>query len=174
MARSFTFATVTAVTAVTALIVSLSPALAEGNSLFGGGPRYDGSIKIKDVTGTQCPPTVKAQLVGLSSDAVYRAKVKPTQIAEAMSVELPLAGAAIIVAGGDGYFRGDNKPLSGNFIMDAWPSKLPKDTVANLKFRPATIVEGTESFSFKGDITNFAFKDCKVTVSGTFNLRTLP
>ncbi len=171
MVRSLTFATVTA---MTALIVSSSPALAEGNSLFGGGPRYDGSLKIKKVTGAQCPPAVVQTLTGLSADAVYRAKVKPTQIAEAMSVELPLAGAALIVAGGDGYLKGVNKPLTGNFIMDAWPNKLPSRSVANLKFTPPNIVEGTPSFSFTGSITNYAFADCKVTVSGTFNLRTLP
>lgn len=168
MRRSLAFAV------LTAAMFSVSPALAEGNSLFGGGPRYDGSVKITRLSGSACPPTVVQLLSGKSGDAVYRAKVKTTQIAEAMSIELPLAGAALIVAGGDGYFKGSNKPLSGNFIMDAWPNKLPKKSVANLTFTPATIVEGTQSFTFKGTITNYAFETCRAEVKGSFNLRDAP
>lgn len=163
---------------LTAAMFSVSPALAEGNSLFAGGPRYDGTVKITKLSGSSCPNAAVQLLKGRTGEAVYRAKVKPTQLAEAMSIQLPLAGALLLVAGGDGYFKGANKPLSGSFIMDAFinklPTKSPKNSVANLTFMPATIVEGTESFTFTGKITNYAFASCQAEVRGSFYLRGVP
>ncbi len=74
---------------------------------------------------------------GKTSEAVFRARVKTTQTAEAMSVSLPMAGAALLVVESDGYFKGRNKKLKANFIIDAWPAAAKNGSVANLTFSPA-------------------------------------
>ncbi len=176
MARNVTLATATV---MTSLLMSLSPALAQSNSLFGGGPRYDGTVTVTDLTGSACPAFIVSRVKGKASEAVFRARVKPTQLVEAMSVSLPMAGAALLVAEGDGYFKGKNKALKANFIIDAWPVSVKKGSVANLTFSPAnpgpaTVAEGTPSFTFTGRISNYAFEGCTAAVSGAFNLRTVP
>lgn len=147
------------------MLASIStPSLAA--SLFPGGPRYDGTIKIVSLVGASCP----AGQIGQVLPAVYRAKVLPSQLAEAISMSVPLAGALFIGAGGDGTFKGTDQAYSGSFIMDAWRQSLPNGVV-NLTFTPKTILETTTDFTFKGTISNYTFKNCVASVRGTFSLR---
>ena len=139
----------------------------QAQSLFGGGPRYDGTIKILKVEGTSCLPGQEGKVFG----AIYRAKVKPQQIAEAMSIAVPeLAGALFIVAEGDGTFRGKSQSSSGTFILDAWRDGTA-DSVFNLNFNPNVIGETTTEFTFRGKVRNYAFQGCTATIRGNFQKR---
>src|SRR4051812_47839827 len=87
------------------------------DSMFPGGPRFDGTIKIVALAGSSC----LSDQVGQTLPAVYRAKVRPSQISEAMSVSIASrAGALYILAEGDGTFRGTDQSASGSFFLDAW------------------------------------------------------
>ncbi len=152
--------------ALSALGLAALATTSQAASLFPGGPRYDGTIKITKLTGATCP----AGQLNAVFQAVYRAKVKPTQIAEAISMEAPLAGALFIGAGGDGTFKGSNQAFSGSFIMDAWRQNLANGVV-NWTFTPSTIVDTTTSFTFQGSISNYTFQNCEARVRGTFTLR---
>jgi hypothetical protein len=152
--------------ALSALFLAGLASASMAASLFPGGPRYDGTIKIVNLTGASCPPGQ----IGLVLSAVYRAKVKPVQLAEAMSISAPLAGALFIGAEGDGTFKGANQAYSGSFIIDAWRQNL-SNGVVNLTFTPATILETTTDFTFRGSISNYTFKNCTATVRGNFSLR---
>src|SRR4051812_41536879 len=72
---------------------------------FPGGPRYDGIITIVSLNGASCN---EVTFPGQKLNAVYRAHVKPSQLGEVISVEVPL-GALIIKAEGDGDFQGSNQ-----------------------------------------------------------------
>jgi hypothetical protein len=148
--------------AVAMLAAMVSPGKAD--SLFPGGPRFDGTIKLTDLAGSSCPPGQQGQTL----PAVYRAKVKPSQLAEAMSVAIPsLAGALYILSEGDGTFKGTDQPASGSLILDAWRQALP-NMVFNLSFSPKIISDTTPDFTFKGTVQNYTFPGCVATVRGTF------
>lgn len=153
--------------AVSALLLTALSTAASADSLFPGGPRYDGTVKIVKLTGVSCPPGQAGQVY----PAVYRAKVKPTQLPEAIDVGgLPLAGALILAAEGDGTFKGAGQAFKGGFIIDAWHGGGVSGAT-NLTFTPATITDTTTSFTFKGSISNYTFKNCTATVKGNFTLR---
>jgi hypothetical protein len=151
---------------VAALVVtSALVGVSQAQSIFGGGPRYDGTVKIVELIGTSCPPGQEGQVF----NAVYRAKVRPRQIAEAMSVAIPtLAGAIFLVAEGDGTFRGADQIASGTFILDAWRDGLPDNTEFNLNFDPNVIEETTPSFTFRGTVQNYFFPGCTARTRGNF------
>jgi hypothetical protein len=76
--------------------------------------------------------------VGQVFAAAYRAKFTDRQINEAMSISIPiptLAGAAYILAKGDGTFEGTDQEVNGTFILDAYRPAIPTG-VMNLAFRP--------------------------------------
>lgn len=153
--------------ALTAGFVGSSQALT-----FPGGPRYDGIITIVELTGTSCNGVT---FPGQKLNAVYRARVKSTQVGEVISVEVPL-GALLIKADGDGDFQGANQKASGSFIIDAWQAPLP-NAVFNLTFSPSTITdangitETTDSFTFRGNVKNYTVTNCTVRVKGSFQKR---
>ena len=157
---------VTAV-ALTAALTGSSHALT-----FPGGPRYDGIITVTQLTGASCS---QVTFVGQKLNAVYRARTKPAQVVEAMSIQVPL-GALLIKADGDGDFQGVDQLGSGSYIIDAWQGALPKATF-NLKFNPTTITDAhgitdtTENFSFAGSVKNYAISNCTIRVKGTFTKR---
>ena len=152
------------------LAMAVSAALvgpSEAQSPFGGGPRYDGTIKILNAVGPTCLPGQEGKVFG----AIYRAKVRPQQINEAMSIGVPeLAGAIFIVTEGDGTFRGTNQAASGTFILDAWRDAAA-DSVFNLNFEPNVITETTPAFTFRGKVQNYAFAGCTATIRGNFQKR---
>lgn len=170
MGRAFAFA------AAAGLIISLSPAAHAGNSMFGTMTRYDGTVTVDKLTGAACPASVVTLLKGYSGSAAYRLKTKPAQLAEAMTIQLPLAGTLYIMAGGDGHFAMvDNvaKPLTGTVLIDAWLTKVPDGSSAKLTFTPSTITDTTEHFTFTGTVSNYAVTGCTAKVTGNFNIRTL-
>jgi len=152
-------------TAILALAISAVVAgSADAQSIFPGGPRYDGTIKIIKLIGSSCPPGQE----GAVFDAAYRAKMKPTQLKEAMSVAIPApAGAVYLTAEGDGTFRGTDQAAKGMLILDAWLQKLP-NSVLNLDFEPNSITETTEEFTFKGKFKNYTFQGCTARIRGSF------
>jgi hypothetical protein len=153
--------------AASALLLSALSTASSADSLFAGGPRYDGTVKLVKLVGTSCPPGQGGQVY----PAVYRAKVKPLQPVEAINVGgLPLAGAIIIAAEGDGTFKGANQAFKSGFIIDAWHG-VGSAGVTNFNFTPNTITETTTSFTFAGTISNYTFKNCTATVKGNFTLR---
>lgn len=139
---------------------------------FPGGPRYDGIITIVDATGASCQGVT---FVGQKVNAVYRARTKPTELDEVISVEVPL-GAIILRAEGDGDFQGTNQSVSGGFIIDAWQGTLPSATF-NLSFTPTTITDAhgitasTDSFTFRGSVRNYSVANCTVRIKGAFTKR---
>jgi len=141
---------------------------AEAQSVFPGGPRYDGLIRLVKLTGASCPAGQEDQ----AFNAAYRAKVRPTQLAEAMSVAIPApAGGIFLVAEGDGTFRGADQKASGTLILDAYRQALPKNTIFNLNFDPNVIGESTASFTFRGTVENYIFPGCTAQIRGTFDKR---
>jgi hypothetical protein len=157
-------------TALIAVVLLLGASIgsAQADSLFPGGPRFDGTIKLLNLSGASCPPGQLGQVF----PAVYRTKRKPTSTgSEGMSIAIPaLAGALYMVPARDGTFAGTNQPVDGTFILDAWRSALPA-MVFNLDFNPNTITGDTPDFTFKGTIQNYTFPGCVATVRGTFILR---
>jgi hypothetical protein len=157
---------------VTAIALSTAVIGSSQALTFPGGPRYDGIITVTHLTGASCS---EVTFVGQKLNAVYRARTKPSQIAEAISLEVPL-GALIIVAGGDGDFQGADQGATGSFIIDAWRQDLP-DATLNLKFVPATINDAhgikdtTDNFSFTGSVKNYVFPNCTIRVKATFAKR---
>lgn len=141
---------------------------AKADFSFPGGPRYDGTIKIVALDGPTCPPGQ----VGQVFPTAYRAKVTPSQIEEAISVEIPpLRGAVFVVAvGGGGTLAGNHQQVNGTFILDAYRAALP-DGEFNLRFRPATITADTTDFTFKGTYQNFLVSGCLATIRGVFTKR---
>ena len=157
------------VLAAAALTIGLPSAAHAGNSLFAGGPRYDGTVTVDNVTGKKCNPAFAAYFKNYTGTAAYRAKVVPKNLGEALSVELPLGGALYAEAV-SGYFTQGRTDIRGSMIMDAFRPTVPNGS-AQLTFDPPTILETTKSFTFTGKIINYGFADCTATVSGAFNLR---
>lgn len=149
--------------AISAALVGSS----EAQSPFGGGPRYDGTIRIVSAVGATCLPGQEGRTFG----AVYRAKVRPRQADEAMSISVTdLAGAIFVTAEGDGTFRGTDQRVKGSLILDASRKPAP-DSVFNLNFNPNVIVETTTEFTFRGTVTNHIFPGCTATIRGNFQRR---
>jgi hypothetical protein len=136
-------------------------------TIFSGGPRYDGTVKILQLTGTSCPSGQLGQVF----PAVYRAKFKPTQINEAMSISFSvLAGAVFIVAQGDGTFSGTDQVVDANLILNAARAAVPQGTV-NFRFNPNPVTETTTHFTFSGVYKNYTFANCVAKVRGVFTKR---
>src|SRR6266404_2131214 len=96
---------------------------------YPGGPRYDGTVKIKALS-SGCSSLSDA--VGDLHTAIFRSKAGANP--EAMSVNV-LHGLLWIEAGFDGTLAGRNQLGTGTLIIDAFRSALP-DAKFNLKFTP--------------------------------------
>jgi len=154
-------------------VFALAGVAEAGNSLFPGGPRYDGYIKITEVLGSSCvyKDYISYYVLGKRFKAVFRSKTKPDSPApETMSVELPLAGAIWLQAEGDGTLAGKNQSLIGTVIIDAY-KYTPDGLISNLTFDPPAIGETTSAFTFKGTLKNYIYKDCTIKLQGDFDLR---
>lgn len=153
------------------LVLALSTAFAgssQAAQIGGGGPRYDGTVKITKLQGASCPASQEGDIF----PAIFRAEGQFGQVPEALSIAIDqLAGGLFIVAkGGRGTLAGDNQSATGSYILDAWRSELPEATL-NLNFNPNVIRAGTQSFTFRGTIKSYIFKGCTATVRGTFDKR---
>jgi hypothetical protein len=156
-------------TALLALAAAATIGSAQAQSIFPGGPRFDGTVRIVNLTGSNCPPGVEGQ----TYQAAFAAKTRPTsQGDERMSIVIPsLAGAYFLRAeGGNGTFAGADQVASGHYILDAY-RRSPPNSILNLDFTPNIVLESTPSFTFRGTARNFAFQGCTATVRGNFTRR---
>jgi hypothetical protein len=137
-------------------------------SVFPGGPRYDGTVKVVRLVGSSCPQSQTGSVFSAS----YRVKANANAtIGEAMSIAIPApAGSLFLLAGGDLTFAGANQAASGSFILDAWRGNL-RNIVANLTFVPSALSATTPRFSFRGTLRNYLFSGCVATVQGSFTKR---
>jgi hypothetical protein len=134
---------------------------------YPGGPRYDGVIVIKELSGANCATLSDA--VGDKHFSVFRAKVSESGLSEAMSIRVR-NGIIYVSAEFDETFAGPDQIGTGTLIIDAFRSSIP-DAIFNLKFEPPVVASTTESFSFSGTWKNYKVNGCKATLKGSFKKR---
>ena len=137
----------------------------QAQSPFPGGERYDGTVRIVELTGRSCPPGQEGEVF----PAVFRAQLHPDSAAgEMLSLAVEsLAGALFLQAEGDGTLAGRQQPASGTFILDAHRGVLPQ-AILNLDFRPNRIDGDVDDFTMNGTVRNYTFRGCTARIRGAF------
>jgi hypothetical protein len=153
----------------TAILIAGVTALAGGahSETYPGGPRYDGTIIIKELS-SGCSSLSDA--AGDKHTAIFRSKVSESGLAEAMSIDVP-HGILWVGAEFDETFAGKNQVATGTLIIDAFRSPLP-DALFNLTFTPEVIDPTTvQSFKFAGKWKDYKVQGCTAKIKGTFTKR---
>ncbi len=137
----------------------------QGQSIFPGGPRFDGSIKIVDLAGVSCPPGQEGKIFR----AAWRIKPSPnSRREEAFTIAIPTpAGGLYVAALGDGTLAGADQAAVGTLVLDAFRQGV-ENLIFNLRFTPGVITGDTPQFTFRGSVRNYLFPGCTAIVRGSF------